>query len=535
MNEGIGLSLFFAFPIRFQNSVHTGVNDSFVAEIRLTQRALVPQTAFSHHSAGRRVLGVVLRLDAVGADLPEQVRYDGGKRLARDALPPEAAADAVADVQDAQPLVAVHHADGADGLTLPRLPKLSPIEEKILSNFPKHLRHQVFLASLPIWGVYGTHVRFPYLDGRVNSLSFMVSVVGKSGSGKSYASHLYAEMTKRFSREDALERKKADEYLAICNKTADSKEKPDDPRSRVRQYGDDITTSQMLEYLDNLNGEHGIQFTEEVSRLNKAKRTIYGDNDDLYCKESKSKQTRNIRIPIYLNTLFLGTPGAMHKFYNNPEGGLNNRIIYVFMNNVRLKKAPRYEPFNAELQAEFDAVTDKLWEAGKDGQMIELPWLEKTIQMIKNKWDREDDENPDDVWYDLGKRALVLAMRVGVLQWLLRDRPTDDKQIREIASVVKWTADAVRQGVYAFCGKEYEEINEQDNNYQQQQQQRRLSKNKKLFSILPDEFTVQDLISLRVQNGASNNVAMVLSRWVADGLVRKVGDGRYRKVPQMVA
>ena len=432
--------------------------------------------------------------------------------------------------------------DEPEVVQLAKLPKLSAVEEMILAHYPKHLRAQAFMAMLPIWGLYGTHIRFNFLDGRVNSLSFMTAVVGKSGSGKAFAAHLFEQMTQRIRVQDALERQKADEYVAMCNKASDDSEKPDDPRPRVKIYGDDITTSQFLEYLDNLGGEHGIQFTEEVARLQKAKRTIYGDNDDLYCKafdnavggkESKSKMTRNIRIPIYLNTLFCGTPGAMHKFYDNPEGGLNNRIIYAFMPKVRMKGFPHYELFSEQERAQFEEVCDRLIEAGKEGGKTRLPWLEKDIMLLKNKWDKEDDENPDEVWYDLGKRSLVVAMRVGVLQWFLRGCPTDEKQIRDIGKVVKWMAETMRQGVYTFCGKAYEEINEMDNALQQNQS--RMTKNKKLFSLLADEFTTQDLITLRLQNGASAHVAMVLSRWVSDGLIRKVGEGRYQKVVQAAA
>lgn len=436
----------------------------------------------------------------------------------------------------------VSGATAENDIQLPRLPRVSAVEEMILSHYPKHLRSQVFMAMLPIWGMYGTHIRFDYMDGRENSLSFQTAVVGKSSSGKAYAAHLFNLMTKRQQIEDALERHKADEYLAICNKASDDSEKPDDPRPRVKLFGDDITTSQMLEYLDNLEGEHAIQFTEEVARLSKAKKTVYGDNDDLLCKafdnaiggkESKSRLTRNIRIPIYLNCLYCGTPGGMHKFYNNPEGGLNNRVLFAFMPSVRMKGFPHYESLTEIEQAQLDEKCDALSAAGKDGKKVQLPWLEKTIMMLKNKWDKEDDENPDEVWYDLGKRALVVAMRTGVLQWFLRGCPTDEKQIREIAKVVKWTAEAHRLGVYTFCGKDYEDINDIDNSLMQKQS--RMTKNKKLFSILPDHFSVQELIALRAQNGDSTNVKMVISRWVAEGLIRKVSEGCYEKVMQLVA
>ena len=431
-------------------------------------------------------------------------------------------------------------ADEVNAVQLARLPRVSEIEEKILSHYPKHLRSQVFMAMLPIWGVYGTHIRFDYMDGRENSLSFMTAIVGKSGSGKAFASHLFEQMTQRIRINDVMERTKADEYVAICNKASDDSEKPDDPRPRVKIYGDDITTSQLLEYLDNLKGEHGFQFTEEVVRLQKAKRTIYGDNDDLYCKafdngvggkESKSKLTRNIRIPIYLNTLFCGTPGAMHKFYSNPEGGLNNRVIFAYMPNVRMKGFPIYQKLSDEERVQFDEITERLGQAGTDGKKVQLPWLEKCITLIKNKWDKEDEENPDEVWYDLGKRSLVVAMRVGVLEWYLRGCPTDEKQISEIGKVVKWMAEAMRQGVYTFCGQAYEEINETDNTYLQNQQH--MTKNRKLFSLLPEEFKTEDVVRLRMQNGGNARVNMIICRWVADGMVRKTGDGCYRKTIQV--
>ena len=431
----------------------------------------------------------------------------------------------------------------SDVMQLPKLPKLSDVEEMILSKYPKHLRAQVFQAMLPIWGTYGTHIRFDYLDGRENSLSFMTAVVGKSGSGKAFAADLYNKMTRRFALSDKIERDKADRYLDAYNKAGDGAEKPDDPRPKVRLYGDNITTSQMLEHLKNLDGEHGLQFTEEVSRLSKAKRSIWGDNDDLYCKafdngiggkESKSKQTRNIHIPIYLNTLFAGTPDAMHKFYDNPEGGLNNRVIYTFMPNKKIKGFVRYAKFSEADQQMFDDVAERLWQAGQDGVKVQLPWLERCIIALKSKWDKEDDENPDNVWYDLGKRSLVVAFRTGVLQWFLRGCPDDEKSHREINRVVRWMAEAMRQEVYAFCGSEYEKI-EEKNVLLEQQTKHNMTKNKKLFSLLPEAFSTNDIKILRAKNGDSTNVYTIISRWKDAGWIISDYTGHYQKVTELSA
>jgi len=419
-----------------------------------------------------------------------------------------------------------------------KLPKLSPIEEMMLAKFPSFLRPNLYLASLPVWGTIGTHVRFDYMDGRECSLSFMTAVVAKSAGGKGSMAHLYELMTKKLREEDAVERQKADAYYRACNRASENSEKPEEPRVRIRLFSDDITTSQIFEYLDNLKGQHALQFTEEIDTLNKAKRSIYGNNDDIYRKafdngmagkESKSKLTRNIRIPIYLNTLFCGTGRAMHKFYNNPESGLNNRIIFTYLPNVRVKGWPKYERFTEEEQALFDETAERLSQMGKDGKMS-FPMLDKIIERLKNRMDREDDENPDEVWYDLGKRALAIAYRAGVLQYLLRGCPDDKKQLTEIGKVMTWVFETVRMGVYTFSGESYEENYEENEAINKRHRNMQNCKNKQLFSLLPEMFTAKDVMELKAKNGEpTKNPTMVVSRWVEEGMVVKVTYGKYKK------
>lgn len=335
-----------------------------------------------------------------------------------------------------------------------------------------------------------------------------------------------------------MERKKDQEYQDKLNKRKDKDDYPDDPRARVRLFSDEITTSMMLEYLDNLGGEHGLQFTEEVARLCKAKKTHYGDNDDLYCKafdnaiggkESKNRQTRNIRIPIYLNTLFCGTPNSMHQFYNNPEGGLNNRVIFASMPKKRNTGIPFYADLSAEEEKQRDEVLDSLWKAGNevDSGEFKFPFLDRFAERFIKQCDKEDNENPDETWRDLANRATVMGYRAGVLAYFLWGCPEDEKTIKLIVKFAKWVAESARISIYNFCGSEYDKINEMDN---YDGQKRRNSKNKKLFSVLGDRFTVNDVILVRTQNGDSKNVAMVISRWIADGLIRKQSDGTYTKL-----
>lgn len=435
----------------------------------------------------------------------------------------------------------------------PKMPKLPPLMEMVVKKFPKHIQPQVALCMLPILGVYGTHVRFRYLDNRVNSLSFMTAVVGKSGHGKAFANHLYQMLTPILNAWDVEERQKDQEFQLKMDRRKTDEEYPEDPRAKVRLFADDITTCMMLEYLDNLDGEHALQFTEEAARLVKARKSHYADNDDLYCKafdnavagkESKNRQTRNIRTQIFLNTLFCGTPDAMHNLYNNPEGGLNNRVIFCFLPAKRPKGIPRYEDLTQEERRLVDGQLMLLWRAGtkekeenveitddrlvhQGTQEMKFAFLDKAFTRYIEECDREDEENPDEAWRDMANRASVVGYRAGVLAWLLWGRPTDTKSLLLVKKFALWVAAMARLGVYNFSGEEYEEMC-RSNRFQPKV---RLTKNKRLLSDLPEDFTMDDLAAMRAERGDSvDQLEVVISRWVGEGLVMRLGDKRYRKL-----
>lgn len=427
-----------------------------------------------------------------------------------------------------------------EALPWPKMPQVPPVMQMLASHYPKELAPHVVLSSLPILGLYGTHIRFPYLDNRMNSLSFQAAVYGRSGQGKSYAWDLVSKMTKRFEAQDKVEREKNNEYAQQMDLGVKGDGKaPKDPRAKVRLFGDDITTSQMLDYLEALGGEHGFQYTDEVSRLTKARKTRYADNDDIYCKafenaiggkESKSRQTRNIRIPIYLNTLFCGTTKAMHDFYNNPEGGMNNRVIFNPLPAKRHRGVPRYESLTVEEQKQLEETFDKLWALGtRPGEeSFRLDYIERAFTSWIAKCDRENDENPDQTWRDLANRASVIGFRAAVLAHFLWDVDDNDEVMkRKVVKFGLWVAMVQRIAVFNFCGNEYDKINQQE----EQQTPVRQTHNKKFLSLLPTKFTIQDIINQRILNGepVDANPRMLVKRWMDAGLVRREGD-HYVKV-----
>lgn len=437
----------------------------------------------------------------------------------------------------------------------PKMPLLPPIMEMIASKFPKEIRPLVTLASLPIFGVYGTHMHFPYLDNRENALNFMAAVVGKSGFGKAFANHLYEMLIGMLANWDAIERKKEAEYQKQLDRRKADEEYPEDPCPKIRLVADDITTCMLTERIDNLKGEHALQFTEEIARLVNSRKSNYSSHDDLYCKsfdngkagrESKNAQTRNLIVQVFLNTLLCGTPDAMHRFYNNPEGGLNNRVIFCFLPNKRQRGVPRYENLNEEEQEQLNKTLLDLWHAGtvegEEGQEItdelnlhrrkelfHFDFLDKEFTKYIDKCDDEYEQDHDETWRDTANRAAVVGYRAGVLAWQLWGRPTDKKTLGHVRKFAVWVADMMRIGVYNFSGEEYDRINEQNNH----QPKVKLSKNDQFLKELPEEFSKEDMQEMRKMKGESTNVDMIVSRWMKDGKISKTPLSTYRKLPQI--
>ena len=91
-------------------------------------------------------------------------------------------------------------------------------------------------------------------------------------------------------------------------------------------------------------------------------------------------------------------------------------------------------------------------------------------------------------------------------------------------------AEYIFQNQMQLFGHKFEEV---------AQNQIRMNENRSqvasLLLSLPEQFTKNELMALRVRNGQSSRVDMVLNRWQSSGFITKVDKNTYQKTPKALA
>ena len=105
-------------PLFPEQRVPAGVAYALIIPVGLAERALVLHAAFAHDRTGMRVAGIVAAFEAIAADNVEKIIHDCLQTLCHIALPPPAAADAVADMRLANLIILIDDGDAADGVAV---------------------------------------------------------------------------------------------------------------------------------------------------------------------------------------------------------------------------------------------------------------------------------------------------------------------------------------------------------------------------------------------------------------------------------
>ena len=105
----------------------------------------------------------------------------------------------------------------ASSLSLPRsyqmeLPKLPKLLDILCRRLPEEYRAPLLVALLPVMGTLATRVRFNYLDGQEQSLSFFSCITAPPASGKSFLRNAVNLLLTPINEQDAIEREKERVY-----------------------------------------------------------------------------------------------------------------------------------------------------------------------------------------------------------------------------------------------------------------------------------------------------------------------------------
>ena len=414
-------------------------------------------------------------------------------------------------------------------LPLPELPRLLKL---ICRRLPADYQPAMVIASLPILGTLATRIRFEYLDRQEQSLSFFSCITAPAASGKSFIRKPLDLLLTPINEQDAIEREKEQAYKEKLRASKNSKNQPEDPHACPRNNGVAISIAKLLQLLTYAEGKHLIGIGEEMDTLVKSERAgVWSQKSDIYRlafdnaeygQAYMSDTSFNAHIRVYYNLLLTGTPNSMKRFFKDLENGLATRVCFAQLPDTSFTEIPVFAPYSETDKAEIirwarllDAESGTI-SCPKVGSVI-ADWLERKRQQAIDA-----DSHAMDT---LRRRAAVIGFRAGMLCFLLENR----KYTKIVGDFAEWVAEYVFRNQMELWGNQMEL--ELSGALELMSGERGAASS--LLALLPQEFTVADLIKLRARKGQSVKgpaISMVLNRWRGNGRIEKINESTWRKL-----
>ena len=400
-----------------------------------------------------------------------------------------------------------------------------------LSGVPASMHMPVLCSVLPIAAAYADQVEVEYCDGMRQRLGLMSIIRGEQASGKSVCKNAVDVWKRQFEEEDALARKREEEWKERKKSRKANEKAPDDPKVLIRMVPVTVSCSTLLKRFKNANGHTLYSFGEELDTLRKtngagswsSKYDIYRLSFDRgeWGQDYNSDQAESGVVKVAYNWTMLGTNGAMHKCFkaDNIENGLSSRILVAEMPDSSFAKMPKFEHRSTEDEARIqEAVTRLRSYSG----FVDTPRLCKAIETWVEQKRVEAAKDIDRVKDIYRKRAAVIGFRCGVVFHLLSGGSRESKACLEFALMMaEYT---LEQQISAFG----ETLESQFTDTRSESQ--RYGSNHSVYDQLPPSFTMGDLRALKRGFCGESALRKIISRWYRDKWIEKTDKAHWKKV-----
>jgi hypothetical protein len=216
-------------------------------------------------------------------------------------------------------------------------------------------------------------------------------------------------------------------------------------------------------------------------------------------------------------------------FYeNNREGGLMQRCIPVLVpTEERTFRPPKQNFLNAEERQRRDEMLLELYNKdlalGDDVQILDLPLTTKAIgEWFDSLELRYNDGLLTDAEADLSHRCGEFMMRAAIPLVAMYG-----KESKEIVDFSVWVGDFAHYTMCKLFGHSVQRNIE--NAYQLIQKSNDKRKTvEPILKQLPKIFTLKQLKEVRVKNGQSSNVKVIIHRYIKKGKLKRIDGQKYK-------
>ena len=412
-----------------------------------------------------------------------------------------------------------------------------------LAGVPVTMHMPVLCGVLPIAAAYADQVQIEYCDGNLQHLGLMSIIRGEQASNKSVVKNAVDVWKRQFDEEDALARKREEEWKERKKGRKANEKAPEDPHVLIRMVPVTVSCSTLLKRFKNAQGHTLYSFGEELDTLRKtngagswsSKYDIYRLSFDKgeWGQDYNSDAAESGVVKVAYNWTMLGTNGAMSKCFksDNIENGLSSRILVAEMPDSSFSKMPKFGRRSAEDEAKIQEAVTRL---RSFSGLVDTPRLRKAIEEWVEQKRVEAAKDIDHVKDTYRKRAAVIGFRCGVIFHLLEGRSTEgrllpkgrkkDKETKACLDFALMMADyCLMEQIKTFgeaLQNQYVDAHEECQRY---------GANHSVFDQLAPTFTVDDLRALKRGYCSETAMRMIISRWMRDGWISKTDRHHWSK------
>ncbi len=405
-----------------------------------------------------------------------------------------------------------------------------------LIGVPASMHMPVLCGLMPIAGAYADNVEVEYCDGNMQHLGLMCIVQGEQASNKSVVKNAVDLWKHQFVEEDALARKREEEWKERKKSRKANEKAPDDPHVLIREVPLTVSCSTLLKRMKNAQGHTLFSFGEEIDTLRKtngagswsSKYDVYRLSFDRgeWGQDYNSDQAESGVVNAAYNWTILGTNGAVQKCFKgeNIENGLSSRVLVAEMPDASFQKMPKFGKRSAEDEAKIQEAVTRLRSCTG---LIDVPRLRKAIEGWVEEKRVEAAKDIDHVKDTYRKRAAVIGFRCGVIFHLLTDKNKETKTCLDFALMM--AEYCLQQQIKTFGNTlRNQYVNAQD-------ECQRYGANHSVFDQLPPVFTMDELRSLKKDFCSEGSLRKIVSNWNLNKWIEKIDRHHWKKLnaPQM--
>ena len=409
-----------------------------------------------------------------------------------------------------------------------------------LAGVPVSMHMPVLCGIMPICAAYADQVTVEYCDGNTHRLGLMSIIRGEQASNKSVVKNAVDIWKHQLDEEDALARKREEEWKERKKGRKANEKDPEDPHVLIRVVPVTVSCSTLLKRFKNAQGHTIYSFGEELDTLRKtngagswsSKYDIYRlafDNGE-WGQDYNSDQAESGVVNVAYNWTMLGTNGAMRKCFksDNIENGLSSRVLVAEMPDSSFSKMPKFGKRSAEDEARIQQAVTRL---RSFSGLIDTPRLRKAIEAWVEEKRVEAAKDIDHVKDTYRKRAAVIGFRCGVIFHMLESTQKEPSPLctrRESKACLDFALMmaeyCLKQQMKAFGeALESQFVDARDECI-------RYGSNHSIFDQLSPAFTMDDLRALKRGFCSEAGLRKIISRWYRDKWIEKTDKTHWKKL-----